>query len=135
MSLGMQKKRRYRKRAGLTEEQWKELWSEYRSSGEAQPVFCKRRGICYHNFQFWRKLFGNPELPAEKQIMPATSYIQEAESEKMAPIKFSQVEVKRTSEIFHNYSTAEVCFPNGIRLLVQQGADKATLQILFELLK
>jgi len=39
-------------------EKWKEKYSEWRKSGESQRAYCRRNGISFSTFGYWRKRFG-----------------------------------------------------------------------------
>lgn len=38
-------------------QRWRALSEEWKQSGEAQPVFCKRHNIKYAQFVYWRSKF------------------------------------------------------------------------------
>ena len=42
-------------------EKWKEKYSEWRKSGESQRAYCRRNGISFSTFGYWRKRFGGSD--------------------------------------------------------------------------
>jgi len=47
---------------------WKSRISEWEASGESLAGFCKRTGIAYSSFGYWRKRLG--KLPVRQEFLP-----------------------------------------------------------------
>jgi len=95
----------------LTNEQWRQLFTEWEQSNESQRIFCKRRGISHNSFCYQRS-----KLIYKKQ--------------KSASKKFTRINYEKSGVS----SEIKLLLPNNIVLLLPSTIDASSLTEIFSTL-
>jgi len=96
----------------LTKSDWIKIITEWEKSSEKQKAFCRTRNITYSTFFYWYK-----QLKKTDQLSKKSDAF---------------VAIKTTPSVIT--SVFKINFPNGIYVTVPAVFDKASLELIFELL-
>ena len=86
---------------------WKTMSEEWSSSGEPQKQFCKRKGINYNRFVYWRSYFLKAQGKSRSQ--------------------FKALKVAPPKPMNRLQAMMQLQLPNGVKLQLSHGVDKAML--------
>jgi len=95
----------------LTQADWERYNEEWALSGESQPEFCKRRGLSYSTFVYWRSKLTQSTKPKSST--------------------FEGIQISSQSSAS---GAIQVMLPNGVRLSIQSNAQTSLLKEIFHLL-
>ena len=79
-------------------DKWRQLSEEWKTSKEPQPQFCKRKGINYNQFVYWRSKLLQAEGKSRAQLQP--------------------IKIKQPAQLPSLTALIKVVLPNGIVLYV-----------------
>ena len=93
-----------------TELQWRSICAEWEQSKESQQIFCKKRGLSYNRFVFWRS-----KILQEKGLSRRN--------------KFAQIKcVTQTAVKSYQLGELKIHLPSGVTLSLSSGVAPTLLQ-------
>lgn len=114
----------------LNEKAFREIYSDYQSSGLTIRDYCSNQGIIESKFYYWQnKLKGI--LPPKRGFVPVIFDSNYKELSANLPVSVKEQQVPQTKRRSSAVSlTCEISYPNGISVKVNGLADLAMLRSL-----
>ena len=95
----------------MTEERWLELFKEWQASGESQESFCKRKGMNYHTFVYWRTKHNSKQKNQESPLFAKA----------------------RIAGSVSSSATIRIILTSGVQIVIPANYDKAMLSDLLHM--